>query len=129
VGEKKERDSLLARQQIEDKAKQCLSNGPNQQRGLLVGDLRLLLRWKMAPAEFLAEKVSSAPRDKLLQLWEVHHKFQMLLFLMSSWSLPSLHWIKQRLAELLRSMPKWHSRVLISYLMKLFKAWYNSCRQ
>jgi hypothetical protein len=71
--DKKERMLLVAKKKtIEEKAKQCLANGPNPQRGWLVGDLRALLKWKMKPEEYTSEKVSSATREKLQLLWEVH---------------------------------------------------------
>ncbi len=49
-----------------------MANDPNLQCGWLMGDLRALLKWKMKPEDYTSEKVSSATRENLKQLWKVH---------------------------------------------------------
>ncbi len=73
---KKERVLLLAKRTAEENSKQCLANGPNPQCGSLVGDLRALLKWKMKPKDYTSDKVSSATREKLQQLWEVYWEIE-----------------------------------------------------
>jgi hypothetical protein len=69
---KKNRIILVAKKTVEEKAKECLERVPNPVRGWSVADLKVILKWKMSPEEFAAEKVSSSTKEKLQTLLDKH---------------------------------------------------------
>ncbi len=123
--QQQERNALLARKAVEEKAKECLAKGPNQQQGWLVSDLRAMLKWKMPTNEYNTQKVSSATRDTLIQLWESYRDVDVPDIIIPAAvdqpSIPSLQ--ETKVGRAAERHAKLHSLVQTNFQMKSLKVW------